>query len=169
MDRFTLTDDTGREYIATVEHDEHMGAPWDEHDGHGPVTGWECRDKAPGEFVLEGDGRGYCGTDSARRFYDFAEACKIAQREGWAASTVDAELCRLGSITKAENAARAARADFERLRAWCNDDWCWVCVTVRPADACPACGPSASLSGIESDCGDYIREVANDLVNELEV
>lgn len=66
----------GRDFVAKVYVDDHHGAPWEEEDGHGPVTGWERRDKRPGELILAEDGR-------AKLFYDFAEACRIARRDGW--------------------------------------------------------------------------------------
>lgn len=61
---------------ATIEHDSDTGAPWSEHDGHGPVTDWTIRAKRPGELILSTDG-------PHKRYYDFAEACRIARRDGW--------------------------------------------------------------------------------------
>lgn len=73
----------GRQFAFRLVPDEDMPPPWENEDGHGPVSEWERRDKMPGEMVLSGDGRGRLGTDCARRFYDFAEACRIARRDGW--------------------------------------------------------------------------------------
>jgi hypothetical protein len=61
-------------------------------------------------------------------------------------------------------------ADFERLRAWCNDEWCWAGVIVTPF--CECCGDYAearaeSLWGIESDAGDYLHEVAEELAEQV--
>lgn len=64
------------EYTATIHSDDSMGEPWKEHDGHGEVSDWTTRAKLPGEMVLSEDGR-------SKRFYDFAEACKTARRDGW--------------------------------------------------------------------------------------
>lgn len=61
---------------ATIEHDSDTGAPWSEHDGHGPVSEWTTRAKRPGELVL-------CTSRGRKRYYDFAEACRIARRDGW--------------------------------------------------------------------------------------
>ena len=61
---------------ATIEHDSGHGAPWEECDGHGPVSDWTTRAKRPGELVL-------CSDGSHKRYYDFAEACRIARRDGW--------------------------------------------------------------------------------------
>lgn len=66
---FTLT--------ATTEHDSDSGAPWDNSDGHGPVSDWTTRDKLPGELILSSD-------RSSKRFYDFAAAVQIARKDGWA-------------------------------------------------------------------------------------
>lgn len=136
---------------ATVERDDWICEPWKEHDGHGPVTAWTSRDKLPGELVLIAD-------QGSRRFYDFAEACRIALRDGWGAKGDE-------GMTPRQKAAHAARADHERLRAWCEDRWCWVCVRVTASRAGVELG-SAALGGIESDAGDYLTEVANELAAE---
>ena len=70
---FTLCDGAFR---VTIHHDQDHGAPWDEHDGHGPVSDWTTRDKAPGELILSEDRR-------SKRYYDFAEACRVARRDDW--------------------------------------------------------------------------------------
>lgn len=156
-DGFTIT--------ATIHNDDDTGAPWDEHDGHGPVSGMTTRDKRPGELVL-------C-SDVGRRFYDFAAACQIARRDGWgfmpypvkveAAPGAPPYAPRGGTVTAgpfsasdptdfnraiaavyAEHkatmtprayAAAAALKDFEHLQAWCNDDWRWVGVAVTVSRA----------------------------------
>jgi hypothetical protein len=133
----------------SVLPDDTLGAPWEEHDGHGVVSEWTRRDKAPGELVL-------CEDRGKRRFYDFSESVKIARRHGWGAE----------GRTPRERAALAALADFRRLRGWCNDDWSWCGVVVdviRPDGSLV----SDSLWGIESD-GDYWREVAAELLNGLQ-
>lgn len=155
--RFTYD---GREYAARLEYDQHHGAPWEECTGHGPVTDWESRDKRPGDLILSEDNRG-----RAKRFYDFQEACAIARRDGWSAAPYV-----IPGESKRAQAARAARADFERLRAWCNDDWYFVGVIVAPV--CPCCdeideSEAASLWGIESDAGAYLSEVALELTAEI--
>lgn len=144
---------------ARIEHDGDTGAPWEEHDGHGPVSDWQCRDKRPGELVLSGPSYGM-GRGTARRFYDFAEACRIARRDGWNAAPYD-----VPGETPRQRAAKAARADFERLRAWCEDQWNWCGVVVTASRAGVELG-TASLWGIESDAGDRLLEVANELTEE---
>jgi hypothetical protein len=141
--------DGARLKIAIVP-DDTIGAPWEEHDGHGVVSEWTTRDKRPGEMVLASDGR-------TRRFYDFAESAKIARREGWGVPREDE--------TPRERARRAALADYRWLRGWCNDEWQWVGVVVTletPDDT----SRESSLWGLESS-GNYWREVAAELANEL--
>lgn len=192
----------GHEYEMRVEPDRNHGAPWDEEDGHGTVSNWTRRSKAAGELVLCED-RGYF------RYYDFAESCRIARRDGWGFLPAPLQLeyapgdhapyARRGgratcagfaaedpedvnrairavydhfrsAMTSKEYAAQAAMRDFHRLRAWCNDDWSYVGVIV--AHVCPCCGRAvesraASLWGIESDSGDYLQEVAEELADEI--
>jgi len=71
------------------------------------------------------------------------------------------------TMTKRQYAAAAAMADYDRLRQWCNDDWCYVGVIVESLDDDGDAMDSASLWGIESDADDYLDEVAQDLAAEL--
>ena len=66
----------GASFEVRIEPDDFGENPWASEDGHGPVSDWTTRDKLPGEVILAQDGR-------YRRFYDFAEACKIARKDGW--------------------------------------------------------------------------------------
>lgn len=155
--RFELN---GATYAAKLERDEHHGAPWGEEDGHGDVSGWSRSNKAPGEMILCEDRHGI-----DKRFYDFAGAVKRAKAEGWNADPLD-----VPGETKGQRAHKAAMADYNRLRAWCNDDWCYVGVIVAPV--CPCCDEvkeddAQSLWGIESDAGEYLFEVAQELAEEL--
>ncbi len=136
----------------TVEYDHYAGTPWDNEDGHGPVSEWTRRGKRPGERVL-------CDDHGARRYYDFADAVATARTDGWDAPPY-------GTGTPGQRAARAAEADFARLRAWCRDDWCYVglVVTIYAEDVELA---TASLWGIESDAdADYFNETVADLLAE---
>lgn len=146
----------GKLFAITTEPDSCYGAPWDEHDGHGPVTAWTTRSKHPGELVINKD-RGRA------RYYDFAEACRIARRDGW-----DAEPYNAGTETKRQQAAKAARADFEYLRRWSNDEWHWVVLTVELLDTeGEPTGTMLNLFGLESDAEGYIREIAHELAEEI--
>lgn len=65
-------------------------------------------------------------------------------------------------------AAAAAMADYNRLRDWCNDKWCYVGVIVETLDdEGEPTGETASLGGVESDCDEYLAEVARELASEL--
>ena len=146
-----------RELTFSVEYvcDEDAGAPWENADGHGPVTDWECRDKRPGELVLNSD-RG------AKRFYDYAEACRQALRQGW-----DSAPYNDGTETKRQQAAKAARADYEFLREWCNDQWEYVGVIVTLLDdEGEPTEVSDALWGVET-FGDYHHEAARQIADEL--
>lgn len=90
--------------------------------------------------------------------------------ENFNAAIADVYRQHAATMTPRQYAARAAMADFERLRGWCNDDWFYIGVIVAPV--CDCCGEvdedkAQSLWGIESDCEDYHAEVAQELANEL--
>ena len=149
IDGFTIT--------ARIVYDEDMGPPWKEHDGHGPVSEWTDRPKRPGERVLSCDRNLY-------RYYDVAEATKIAKRDGW-----DAPPYRQG--TPGEQASRAVKRDYEYLRAWCNDDWYWCGIVLSvqrgsimlEADAADAWGIECRIDGGDNS---HLTELANELVDE---
>ena len=131
-----------------VTQDDDIGPPWEWSDGHGVVSDWTTRDRAPGERVLCQDGR-------SKRYYDVSASVAKARAEGWDAPPYTG--------TKGERAARAVEADYQRLRRWCNNDWTWICVGVEVSHRgeildTDYCG------GIESD-GDYWREHAAEVAN----
>lgn len=102
-----------------IERDCDMSPPWEECDGHGEVSGWTSRDKTPGERVLNQD-RG------SKRYYDVQQTIKMAKKEGWGlcAEGMLALETKLGrKPTKGEVAAASVEADFQYLRAWCEDKW----------------------------------------------
>lgn len=143
-------------FSVEVERDDDFDPPWENSDTHGPVSGWERRDKLPGELILNSDG-------THKRFYDFAEACRIALRDKW-----DAPPYNEGAETPKQQAAKAARADFEFLRSWCNDEWHYVGVIVTLLDQDgDMTDISSSLWGVEGDSEDYINQIANELADEL--
>lgn len=65
-------------------------------------------------------------------------------------------------------AAAAARADFDRLAAWCRDEWHYVGVSVTVSRNGVQLTPdyAHALWGIESDAPDYLTETATDLAGE---
>ena len=155
----------GVSYRVTIEHDDTMGAPWEEHDGHGVVSEWTRRDKAPGEVEIASD-------RSSKRFYNIAATTVIAKRDGWGlgADDLTAFETRIGrKATRKMIVAEAVRRDCERMRQWCNDIWHWCGVIVSQLDEDgDETGEQRSLWGIESDCGDYLDEVAQELAEEME-
>jgi hypothetical protein len=75
------------------------------------------------------------------------------------------------SMTADQYAAGAADRDFEVLKAWCKDEWCYVGVVLSVAkNDIVVCEHAASLWGIEANYpgsdNSYLTEVANDLLSE---
>jgi hypothetical protein len=165
----------GYTFKITIDRDDHMGEPWKEHDGHGTVSDWRRSDKigadkAPGERVLVSDRHSY-------RLYDFAAAVQTARKDGWGckhsyAYNVGRYVFVSGHKTAGELAACAAECDYERMRRWCNDGWYWCTVSVRliefdEDDQEVETDETESLSGIESDSGAYLGDVARELAGEI--
>lgn len=151
-----------------VEHfaDEDADAPWERQDGHGVISEWTRRDKQPGEVSIIED-RG------SHRYYDVQATMRIARRDGWGLGADEtAALARKlqRTPTKGEIAAESVRMDMERMRGWCRDDWYYVgvVVTLLSPDGDPLESHSESLWGIESDCADYLQEVAQDLAEQID-
>jgi len=145
----------GLSFRVEVHHDEAMREPWKSHDFHGVVSEWTRRDKLPGERVLASD-------RESKRYYNVQESMEIALRDGWGCENPEGK-------TKRQIAAEAVEMDFQRLRAWCNDEWYWCYVTVQllGKDGSTIPGFCASLGGIESDSEDYIQETARELAEEI--
>ena len=132
----------GLSFAVSMEHDDCMSPPWKEEDGHGPVSEWTRYGKAPGELVLVED-------HGCKRYYDFAEACRIARRAHWGGF----------QGTPRQQAALAARADFERLRAWCQGEWSYVVLTVELLDDDgDKTDITDCIGGVESDDWQYCAE-----------
>ena len=161
-DRITIK---GLTFKVETEHDSDMRAPWDENEGYGPVSEWRHdRRKRAGERVLS-QGRG------SYRFYDMAEAMKIAKRDGWGLS--DEKRAKLATKmgrapTRAEVIAESVEQDFDYLRRWGNDDWWWMGVVVTLLDTeGNETLQQESLWGLDSDSEDYAEECAQDLAQRI--
>lgn len=143
----------GRNFRINIEQDTDHGAPWKECDCHGVVSDWTTRDKRPGERVL-------CADRNRKMYYDVQASIAIAKRDGWDAEPYGG--------TKGERAARAVNADFEYLRRWCNNEWCYVgiVITLLDDDGEDA-DKSESLWGIESEADDYISECAHEYAEQI--
>ena len=152
----------GHRFRFLAEYDEHMAEPWKEHDGHGIVSDWTTRDKAPGERVLNSD-------RSSRRFYDVQASITLAKRDQWGLG--DDEKAKLAAQlgrepTPRDITARAVDLDFENLRAWCNDEWHWMCVGVEWLNPDDTVRAREWLSGIDGE-GPYLEECAYELAEQL--
>jgi hypothetical protein len=166
-----IIDQTTEDYrdhriVVTWERDDFMCPPWEEHDGCGIVSDWTSRDKRPGERVLSAD-------RSSRRYYDFEGTIRRATKDGWGLS--DESLAKLANElqrepTKKEIIAKAVERDFEYLRGWCNDEWCWCVRSVeiqatKYSDS--LCGIDGTEETIKSYTAEAIREAKAWLDNEL--
>lgn len=174
----------GRTFHVSIERDADHVDPWVENDGHGPVSEWTTRDKMPGEKVLTTEGGGH-------RFYDVAEATRIAKREGWGLSGEAMQalmrakdyhfrnahnknrLHKLPQLagpvpapTRGEIIAQAVQKDFEYLRRWCTDDWHYVGVCVRHESQDDSEKYSYACWGVSSDDDAHIAEIAHDCAAE---
>lgn len=159
-----------RTFSVELVPDDTFREPWKEHDGCGIVSDWRQANYTgyvptePGERILWQDGR-YFGQQSAL-VYDWAGTIAKAKRDGWGVSDgVHAAMIReLGrEPTAKEITAHAVLQDFDRLRAYCSGEWCYVGVVVTD----DASGEAASLWGVESDCDAYINDIARDLCDEI--
>lgn len=150
----------GLTFRVDVEPDHDMRAPWEERDGHGPVR--KIRDdcyrgrpvKRPGERVLTFErSHGYA--------YDMQGAMRIALADRWGVANPE-------GMTRRQIAAAAVENDYQRLRAWCNDEWHWcgVVVTLLDVDG-RSTRTTQSLWGFESDSPEYHDETAHDLASEI--
>lgn len=156
MQRFNVLDEynlwhNGFNFKVVVDQEDIATAPWEWDDGHGKVSEWITRDKAPGGWVLAVDGR-------SKLLYDFQGSMKRAKEEGWNAKPYD-----VPGETKNQRAYRAVVADFKRLRGWCRGDWCYTYITVTMVDN--ASGEyTDSVGMVESD---YADEEAKELAKGL--
>lgn len=163
----------GRTFIVKIEADDRQEAPWEWNDGHGPVSDWrsygynQYPTKGPHERVL-------CRDRRSCRVYDWAEAMRIAKRDGWGLSDEARAALhnKLGRPpTKGEISAQAVQQDFDYLRRWCENQWHYVGVVVAhvPNGTEPRnvdVDYQYALWGIESDAYEYISEVAHELAAE---
>ena len=149
-----IIEHAGRRFRVEHTHDDTMREPWIEHDGHGVISDWTTRDKAPHERIVAEDQNRY-------RYYDTRASLERARADGWDAPPYGG--------TPAQQAARAMLADFEYCRAWCADEWQWIGVVVTLLDAeDKPTRYTASLWGIESlSEAAYLETVAQELVDDI--
>lgn len=123
--------------------------PWKEYDGHGVVLDWQTR-----LSEKEARARGYWELNSERssvRYYDARASLARAIKDGWGP----------GKSVSAKR--RAVRRDFEHLRGWCTDQWCYVIVSVETEDG----EEFESNGGVESNDCQTIELLVNELAEEL--
>jgi hypothetical protein len=164
MDHNEIFEHDGYHFRFKLEEDVDMGAPWEEHDGHGPVrtvqylSGRQI-DKKPGERVLWEN-----GSRHNVYLYDWQGAIALAKKDGWG---VPAGLRE--NLTPGRIAELAVQADFDRLRGYLNEHWSWVGVVVQMLDDEGDVVETNSLWGIESDSPEYHDQVARELASDLVV
>lgn len=153
----------GHTFRFRCEIDQDMIEPWKEHDGHGEISEWTNRDKAPGERILAQDRRSY-------RYYDIQETIKVAHKDGWGCRMdLEANLGR--KPTKKEIAAQAVNEDFEHMRSWCEDKWHWCGIIVTMIKDSFGNTPEqeieVSVWGIDGDDQtEYLSQEAYELADE---
>lgn len=69
----------GNRFRVSFPFDDTQDAPWEREDGHGPVTEAPRRANRYG-YISKAPGQRFLGE---HWLYDFAEACRIARRDGW--------------------------------------------------------------------------------------
>jgi hypothetical protein len=151
-----------------------MGAPWDEHDGHGPVrVDHSARSrsyhssgtgKKPGEVEIHYE-------DGVSYFYDVVGALKKAREELWGLNPeAMAKLKeKVSDPTMGQILAEAVKQDMAYLEGWLSGRWWWVDLKVTVHD-CPAeylpykdTEDGEFCCGFESSSDDYLRESALEL------
>ena len=131
--------------------------PWEREDGHGiisqrPRNANGVVPKKPGEVLI---GSGF--------IYDVPKTLEKARKEGWGLSEKEAV-----GLTKRQITAEAVRQDMERMRAWLAFDWGYYGVKITLIDTVESAElDTKTLWGVESDAGEYLTEVANQLLEEL--
>jgi len=158
----------GHTFRFQCKHDEDMQEPWKEHDGHGIISDWTHRDKRAGERVLVQDRYG-----RAKQYYDIAATIQQATKDGWGISEKsEQELeTRLGrKPTKREIIAESVEQDYQRMRAWCHDEWHWcgvVVTMIEDINGDAVENIDASVWGIDGDDQtEYLTETAYELADE---
>ena len=155
----------GREFLVSLYPDDDVDPPWETEEGHGQVE-YQGSSRCPiprGWTVLYNDPRG-----PGRWVYNFGAALVQASREGWGLSPD--QLARLGpKPSRGKIRAETVRTDMAHLRGYIVGDWCYigVCVQIIGPDGRPEGTPfDYALWGVESE-GDYWREVADELADEI--
>lgn len=106
-----------------------IGKPWRWSDGHGPVRSAHLGPKKPSERWL-----------SKHWAYDWNAAVALAKKDSWGSDTMPV------GLTANQQLEYVVQLDFDYLKAWCDDDWCYSCVQVT---LLKNSGYSENLGGVE--------------------
>jgi len=160
-------------FSVALHYDQSADAPWESECGHGQVRHISrCRDtgrmrKDPGERLLSFDGRDGLA-------YNYQGAIETAKRDGWglAPDALAALAAKLGrDPTRGEIIAAAVESDFQRLAAYCADQWhyCGVVVTLQDIDGndIETADARDSIWSVESDAPAHQTELARELAAEI--
>jgi hypothetical protein len=176
---YTLHEETveahGLKFKLTIEQDEDSRVPWKECDGFGPVReankGYYERhvSKRAGERILhDGERNEYTWV------YDWAEALKLAKKDGWGLST-DQRPTNWDTLTKGQQRVLAVQHTFDFLKAWCNEDWVWCGVCVELTGYHGPLDTERSLWSVEywqykalsDEKNSYVREIIDEMTEEI--
>lgn len=180
-----------RRLRVTLSRDNDHGAPWKENDGHGVVVRLGDLpaslpdDLSDVEATVEAAANGYAVTDedvaAAALFrkltiadsrsrldalwYDVLRTLQKAQREGWGPGQkwLDAH----PDATPQEKLMAAVEADYDYLKGWYDDDWCYLVVEVELLDDDDEVVESSVLGGVENSDDEYVEEIVTELADEL--
>ena len=148
---------SGLRFAVTFDFDYDTEPPWERSDGHGPVRIGRrhvdgSSDKRPGERPMN-----CAGWRENQYYYDWAEACRMARKDGWNTEPFDAP----------NRVQRAVQADFDYLAGWTNGDWHYVVVGVcQMDDDGNEIGDWDYLGGVET-FKDYHHECAREMAEQL--
>ena len=152
-------------YVARVYYDDALRNPWDEEDGHISPEYFDRRDHVPsGWTIMPTYGRGYWA-------FDLGAALLKAAREKWGLDPSSREYKGIRvkdghkKPTRSQIRYAAVKADARRMAEYINGDWHYVVVSVSREEEEE--NYEHAVWGIESDCGDYLHEVAVDLIGEI--
>lgn len=162
----------GRRFRVNIETDDTPLAPWEDNEGTGIVRKCDPSHRAqpsvkrPGERPLNSPDR-----NQYQYYYDWQATMHKAHADGWGLSPDDrvALVAKLGrEPTQGEVVGEAVRIDFERLRAWLADLWCYVGVIVTDVtdDEEAETDYTFAVRGVESDCDEFMADVADDLITQ---
>jgi hypothetical protein len=141
----------GLRFSVKVSQDD-IQRPWEWSEGHGPVRPAHGKSKQPHERWL-----------SNNWLYDWNGALKKAKEEGWGARVMPM------GLTPNQQLEYVVQQDFDYLRAWCTDDWCYSALEVT---LLKDSSYSDSLGGVEYwhyKPNPYADDIAKELAAGLAV